>query len=513
MSDLLKSYDEYVEIMKKTGAEINLAEEDFAALTEEQLQELSNKTLSSYKEKAEKSFKKSFGSKDGKDAQIVSKRLNGLSNKKITDLKDDVNSEKKETIDEGLKLLKTHSLGDHHAKVYKDSEWGEHRVKFFHGTHHLKNADYHTDDHNDAHDTAKTELKRLNKYTVGHMPEENTNTEEDTISETSTQASETVKPNSKPADNPKSRIEMMADVLKGMDAMPKKDFVKWFDQAMSQFGPGKTYGVGDNSAKNAASTDTTLGAGPKTKAPMPKLSVKEDMDNIFEGSELSEEFKEKASTLFETAIHARLVLETARLEEEFETALEEQVLNITKELTEKVDVYMDYVVEEWMKENKVAIESSLRNELIDDFVSGLKNLFTEHYIDVPQEKLDVLEALSTKVQELEGKLNEKIEENVDLKKIAASVKRDEVFDEVSEGLAMSQVERFKTLAESIEFDGDITAYKKKLKTIKESYFKEPTKNFISEEVNDVTDSNTEEVVVSKEMQFYADAISRTLKKN
>jgi hypothetical protein len=329
---------------------------------------------------------------------------------------------------------------------------------------------------------------------------------------TETQAADSLKPNSRPV--PHSRMEMMTSVMSAMGGMPKKDLVKWFDQTMAVFGPNKDLGVPDNSAKNASSIDTTLGSGPKTKMPMQKLNVKEDVEEMFAGQDLSEEFKDKASTLFEAAVNARVVLETTRLEEQYEAALNEQVEGIVTDLTEKVDQYLDYVVENWMKENEVAIETSLRNELVDDFIEGLKGLFSEHYISVPQEKLDILEALSEKVAELEEKLDETISENVELRQIAQSIELEDVFNDVSEGLALTQVERFRSLAEGIEFDGDLSAYERKLNIIKEQYFTEKTSSASSVINEDVSGENslTEEVITTPEMRRYAQAISRTIKK-
>ena len=136
---------------------------------------------------------------------------------------------------------------------------------------------------------------------------------------------------------------------------------------------------------------------------LPKLNVKEDLEPMFDGEDLSEEFKEKTATLFEAAVSARTSLEIARLEEEFETKLEEHVSTITEELTSKLDTYLDYAVENWMEENQVAIESALRNEIMEDFLDVLKGLFAEHYIDVPESKVDVLEALADKVETLDRK--------------------------------------------------------------------------------------------------------------
>lgn len=309
-------------------------------------------------------------------------------------------------------------------------------------------------------------------------------------------AADTLKPNSKHAD---SRTSMMASVVAVMGGMPKKDLVKWFDQTMAQFGPNKDYGVGDNSAKN--------------KASVAMKAVKEDVAEMFSGEELSEDFREKASTLFEAAVNARIIAETTRLEEEYEAKLNEEIESVTTELTEKLDVYLDYVTEQWMKENEVAIETSLRNELVDDFIEGLKNVFAEHYIDVPQEKLDVLEALSEKVAALEEKLDEMISENVELKKISQEVEASKVFDSVSEGLALTQVDRFRTLAEGIDFDGDLTAYEKKLNIIKEAYFTEKTASKAATVLTETFEGEvSEEVVTTPEMKRWAQAISRTVKK-
>jgi hypothetical protein len=321
-------------------------------------------------------------------------------------------------------------------------------------------------------------------------------TEEFEVEMAESAAADTLKPNSKHAD---SRTSMMASVVSVMGGMPKKDLVKWFDQTMSQFGPNKDYGVGDNSAKN--------------KASIAMKAVKEDVAEMFSGEELSEDFKEKASVLFEAAVNARIISETARLEEDYETRLNEEIESVTVELTEKLDVYLDYVAEQWMKENEVAIETSLRNELVDDFIEGLKNVFAEHYIDVPQDKLDVLEALSEKVATLEEKLDEMISENVELKKISQEVEATKVFDSVSEGLALTQVDRFRTLAEGIDFDGDLTAYQKKLNIIKEAYFTEKTASKAATVLTETFEGEvSEEVSTTPEMKRWAQAISRTVKK-
>jgi hypothetical protein len=339
--------------------------------------------------------------------------------------------------------------------------------------------------------------------------------------EEGTLAQDSLKPASRPVtDDPKSRIEIMKTMIGAMAEMPKRDLVKWFDQAQAQFGPGKDYGVGDKSGANQSTLDMKASAAeassaPKTKMPMPKLNVREDVEAMFNGEELTEEFKDKASTLFEAAVEARVIAEYARLEEEFDDKLTEAVAEINEELTSKIDAYLDYVVEQWMEENEVAIESTLRNELAEEFIEGLKGLFAEHYIDVPQEKIDVIESLASKVEELEAMVSEAIEENNQLKDALVESEKKEVFESYLEDLALSQQEKFKALAEGVDFDGDLEVYAKKLSIIKENYFGEVKKAPASTNIEEETfegEVKAETVSVDPAMNFYAQAISRTLKK-
>jgi hypothetical protein len=245
---------------------------------------------------------------------------------------------------------------------------------------------------------------------------------------------------------------------------------------------------------------------------MPKLNVKEDIEEMFNGQDLSEEFKDNVATLFEAAVSARLIAEQARLEEEYETKLQEEISLFNEELTSKLDTYLDYVVENWMKENEVAIESTLRNELAEEFMEGLKNLFAEHYISVPEEKVDVLEAMAEKVEALESKLDEAISENVELKNFVVENERQGIVESLASDLALTQQEKFSALVEGIEFDGDLDVYAKKLMIVKENYFKnEATSSSSIEE-----ETFEGEVAVSKNVDptvgRYLEAISRTVKK-
>jgi hypothetical protein len=339
--------------------------------------------------------------------------------------------------------------------------------------------------------------------------------EEETVDE-ETLAGSSLHPAARHSD-PMSKLGAMHGVMNVMAGMGKSDLVNFFNQVQSQFGPGKDWGVGDKSGHNQSSldmkpSDATGKSAPKTRDAMPKLNVKEDIEEMFNGQDLSEEFKDNVATLFEAAVSARLIAEQARLEEEYETKLQEEISLFNEELTSKLDTYLDYVVENWMKENEVAIESTLRNELAEEFMEGLKNLFAEHYISVPEEKVDVLEAMAEKVEALESKLDEAISENVELKNFVVENERQGIVESLASDLALTQQEKFSALVEGIEFDGDLDVYAKKLMIVKENYFKnEATSSSSIEE-----ETFEGEVAVSKNVDptvgRYLEAISRTVKK-
>ena len=216
---------------------------------------------------------------------------------------------------------------------------------------------------------------------------------------------------------------------------------------------------------------------------MKKEEVDEHMDALTAGSDdLSEEFKTKAATVFESAVNSKVKEIAETMEADYNNKLEQESAKAKEELTEKVDSYLSYVVEEWMKENEIALERGIKGEIAEDFISGLKKLFSEHYIDVPDEKYDVLEAQATKIEDLEKKLNEQIEKNVELNKDNADKTRNEVMSEVAADLADTQKEKFAKLAEEIEYS-TAEDFKKKCETIKESYF--GTKAKADESLDDV----------------------------
>jgi len=253
----------------------------------------------------------------------------------------------------------------------------------------------------------------------------------------------------------------------------------------------------------------------KIKISMPEINVKEDIEALVEGEELSEEFKTKASTIFEAAVHQK-VMEIATkkiedLEKEYQTNLQEEIVSFRDELTEKVDGYLNYVVEEWMKENELALDSSLKSELTEEFMTGLKNLFTEHYIEVPDEKVDIVESLYDKVEELEEKLNSQIDDNVQVTSELNEYRKDKILEEVCEDLADTQSEKMKSLVEGVSYEDDKDDFENKVKTIKESYFPNQTKQDENVEQESDVSSDGEEVSEPKLnniMEAYSKAIAR-----
>ena len=239
------------------------------------------------------------------------------------------------------------------------------------------------------------------------------------------------------------------------------------------------------------------------------INVKEAVDALVEGEDLSEEFKERAATIFEAAVKSKIRSEIVRIEEDAKSEKDAEMESFKEEVTEKVDTYLNYVVEEWTKENELAIERGLKGEIAEDFISGLKQLFEDHYIDVPDEKYDVLEAQSEKISELEKKLNESIQKSVDLTTSNSTLVREQVISEVSEDLADTEIEKFKSLTQDVDF-GDEDSFRVKLNTLKESYF--PKSHTHSDKAIDDEDGSTaQDVDTTDSMKTYMSAISRNQK--
>lgn len=318
-----------------------------------------------------------------------------------------------------------------------------------------------------------------------------------------TAAADTLKPGAGSAAGDIGKTELMASVVSAMGGMSKEEINK-FQEVLSQYGKNKTPGAVDKSGANKASIAA-------------KGAMKEDVEELLAGDELSEEFREKASTLFEAAVNARVGLEQARLEEEFETKLEEATAELEEALTSKLDSYLDYVSEQWLEENKVVVEASLKAEATDKLIEGLRGLFAEHCIEIPEEQIDMVEELKAQVVALEEKLNDTINESIELKSVINEAEKESVIEDVAEGLAATQAEKLRTMVEDLEFS-DIDSFRKKVELVKENYFTDKqvsSTNIITEEVAaDDEKSLIEETVVNTDpaMSKYVSAISKSLKK-
>ena len=243
------------------------------------------------------------------------------------------------------------------------------------------------------------------------------------------------------------------------------------------------------------------------------IDVEEDLTALLEGEELSEEFQNKARTIFEAAIKTKISEVKSELQEQYEKTIVEEVASVKAELAERVDAYLEYVSDEWMSENKLAVEAGLKTEMTDSFLTGMKSLFEDHYVTIPEEKYDVLNSMVEKLDEMEGKLNEQINKNVALNKRLAESTSDVILADVSEGLAVTQKDKLASLAESVEFDGEDN-YREKLVTLRNSYFPAnpgtPTNK--TENLSEGAETGHQQPAVTGSMESYLKAISRSVKK-
>ena len=267
--------------------------------------------------------------------------------------------------------------------------------------------------------------------------------------------------NSKPDDNsnmlktPTATIKQVKDVItkNAGKADPMPTAPKYAEEAEA-----------DETQEVVAEEEST-----ETEAVDLNAAIEEDVNALLSGEDLSEEFKEKAKVIFEASINAKITDIENQLNEEYEKALNEQVEEIKVELTERTDAYLEYVAQEWMEENAIAIEKGIKSEMTESFMEGMKKLFEEHYVTLPEDKYDVLENMVDKLDEMETKLNEQIERNVALNQKLGESTAQTVFNSVAEGLAVSQKEKLQSLAESVEFESE-ESYRGKIETLKESYF-------------------------------------------
>ena len=307
---------------------------------------------------------------------------------------------------------------------------------------------------------------------------------------------------------PKTKAGMVKAIYDQLNSMKKAELSDSFGKIM-----GSTLSEEDEEEGGDEEEEEEVPAESKQlKKEDLKIDVKEDIEAITSGEDLSEEFKTKAATIFETAVTAKVLAEVnerlSHYEEEYRKELDEAKETHNSALSEKVDGYLNYVVEEWMKENEIAVEKGIRSELVEDFMSGLKNLFQEHYIDIPEEKVDLVDDLFEKVEELETKLDESINHNVTIKGELAKFKREESLRDVSKDLADTEKEKLGKLAEGIDYENE-EQFSEKLGVLKENYF--PKTNESTQTLTEDVENNTEDEVeekVDENMKLYVDTMKR-----
>ena len=250
--------------------------------------------------------------------------------------------------------------------------------------------------------------------------------------------------------------------------------------------------------------DTAVAEAEETVA---EYDMEDDVNALLGGEELSEEFKAKAKTIFEAAINSKVAGVREEIKAEYDAKLAEGVAEAREELSERVDSYLEYVADEWFAENALAVESGLKTEMTESFLEGMKSLFEEHYVSIPEDKYDVLHSMVEKLDDMETKLNEQIEKNIGLSRRLAESVADGILDEVSEGLASTQKEKLATLSEGVEFESE-EEYREKLETLKESYFTSKSTGSKSESLSEGVDNAAPGQEVTGSMGRYLDTLSR-----
>ena len=304
---------------------------------------------------------------------------------------------------------------------------------------------------------------------------------------------------------PRLKSEMVDGLVKHMKGLKKEDLAKLYSNTLLVKEEDEEEDEDEDDEEEMESKKVTKESIDQA---IESLDVSDDVNALVEGEEISEEFKSKAATIFESAVKTKVRAELEKMQEENDKIITDMAEQTMTDLVEKVDDYLNYVVEQWMSENELAIERGLKGEIAEDFISGLKNLFEDHYIDVPDEKYDILEANLTKIEELEEKLNKQIEENVQLRKAKGELVKESLVADIANGMTDTETEKFQSLVEDVEFS-DEESYTEKLKTIRESYF--GSKEVLTEEGTEET--TTEETVeVTDSMDKYLKAIGRDVQR-
>lgn len=345
---------------------------------------------------------------------------------------------------------------------------------------------------------AKAESKKIKAESKKVKEEDD---EEEDSDEDEEESDEQVKKES--VSIPKLKSEMLDGLVAHMKGLKKEDLAKMYGSALVEDDDEEDEDE-DEKAEREIEDESAKKVKESIDQKVEALDISKDVEALVVGEELSDEFKTKAATIFETAVKTKVREELTKIQEENDGVMQSLAEDTMSSVVEKIDDYLNYVVEQWMEDNQLAIERGLKGEIAEDFISGLKGLFEDHYIDVPDEKYDILEANLSKIEELEDKLNKQMEENVQLNKAKGELVKESMIADIADGMTDTETEKFQSLVEDVEFsDGD--SYNDKLKTIKESYFGtgavEPKEVITEEGTND-------QVEVSDSMAKYMTAIKK-----
>jgi len=308
--------------------------------------------------------------------------------------------------------------------------------------------------------------------------------------------SDSLRPGSRAVDDPKSKFQVIASAIGALAQVDTTSLTKFYDEMMALIGHEADPIASGTSAKNAAT-----------------IAMKEEFNKLFEGDEtFTEDFKKKAFTLFEAAVETRVALNTAEIEDQLAEEYTELLSQEIEAIEEGVSEYLDYAADTWMEDNKLVVENSLRSEITEDFIKGLKDLFEQHYIDIPDESVDIVESLSEKVELLEARLNELISENAELTDIIEQETLNNIVEDTCKGLTLVEQDKLRSLAETISYESR-EDFASKLQTIKESQVIKGKTSALNEQLEEVNEDNKEEkkIVTSPEMKNYVDAIARSVK--
>jgi len=344
------------------------------------------------------------------------------------------------------------------------------------------------------------------------MSDKDLNQIEEEVNELDEADAQSIQASTLPAGTSASRSDLIAKMVAYASSMNKDTLaqaVETMTKSNDEIYQSTQQTTGDNSAKNKASIKSSNAPA----APMP--SVKEDLALMFgDSSDLSEDFRLKTEALFEAAISTRLAIETAKLEESFEEQLDESIDEIKNEMVENIDNYLNYAVAEWIAENRLAVENNIRTQVAESFLSGLKGLFEDHYVDIPEDQVDVVESMAAKIEELEAMVNETTDKNIELSKVVSEKEVREISDSLSEGLTDTQKDKFTKLVEAVDYS-NVSEFQKKASIIKETYFSGKSETRVAtpdQLLSESVDELEKAPYLEPDMAMYVSSLSKSIKR-